>query len=428
MNKAKWVIASLWLASASAWAVDYILHVPANGTPWVEKFPVIVTAPTPAPAVTPSPSPSPSTTPTPSPSVTPAPVPAGLPTNSVIAASCSYSAVQSAVSSAATNTRVDIPAGDCNWGVSSLSVPAGIYLKGAGSGTTILRRGGSTIASNSMIRFQCATTAPIALSDIELVGLGTIGTDDMGVRVENGCVQNFRIFNNKISKFTFAAIFINGEGTNNLPKGVIYNNEIFNNYTLGRGTYGYGVSIGANGQQGTLALGTGDAVFVENNVFYGNRHSVTSNYGGRFVARYNTLTQTDVTKNWGQIDAHGYTGIIGYGTFSWEIYNNNFVSNITAGGSGWAMLLRGGNGVVANNVIPSALSLGLTTENDCASGVYPVFSQTTSAYFSANSPNNIVKKYPTDAACASYLQLNRDYFYAARPSYTPYTYPHPLRN
>jgi hypothetical protein len=37
------------------------------------------------------------------------------------------------------------------------------------------------------------------------------------------------------------------------------------------------------------------------------------------------------------------------------------------------------------------------------------------------SPANVVSK------CPDYKQLNRDYFLAARPGYTPYTYPHPAQ-
>lgn len=261
---------------------------------------------------------------------------------------------------------------------------------------------------------------------MELIGFGTLGTDDMGVRIEKDCTRDFRIFNSKFSKFTFAAVDVNGDGASLLPRGVIYNNEFIDNYLLGRGNLGYGVVIYGNNQLGTVTLGTQDAIYVEGNTFLGNRHSVASNTGARYVFRYNTLTQTNATKDWGQIDAHGNTGT-GNGTFSWEIYNNTFLSVITDGGTGWTMLLRGGDGVAFNNTYAGGLvqAVGLTLESGCT-GSYPAADQTRSAHIWGNS-QNAVKIYSGSGDCSSFFQQNRDYYFAARPGYTPYTYPHPGR-
>ncbi|MGB8856618.1 MAG: hypothetical protein WCC58_08105, partial [Burkholderiales bacterium] len=382
-----------------------------------------------------SPTPTPTPTPAPAPIAAPTPVPAPAPSgNSIAAADCSFASVQTAVNSAKSGTTVLIPAGDCNWGTSSLNVPGGIYLKGSGKTATTIRRGGSVPTTSSLVRFQCAAgSAPVALSDMQLVGWGTLGTDDMGVRLENSCVRDFRIFNSKFSKFTFAAIDINGEGGSQLPKGVIYNNEIVNNYTVGRNNLGYGVVVYANNQGGDVGavLGSAETVFVEDNVFSGNRHSIAANSGARYVLRYNSLTQTNETKNWGQVDAHGSgnpcCGTVN-STFAWEVYNNKFLSAITDGGTGWAMFMRGGDGVVFNNTFASGLvqGVGITVETGCT-GSYPAAGQTRSAHVWGNS-HNVMRIYSSGGDCNVFFQQNRDYFLAARPGYTPYAYPHPARS
>jgi hypothetical protein len=362
-----------------------------------------------------------------------APAPAPVGTNSVAAADCSYNAVQAAVNSAKPGTTVLIPAGDCGWGTSTLKVPGGIYLKGAGKTATTIRRSAPVADwTHSLMWFDCSINpgSPVALSDMNLVGYGTVGTDDMGVVLSKACVD-FKVFNNKFSKFTFAALNVTGDGVARLQRGAIYKNEFANNYTVGRGSLGYGVAVYGNSQTGPLTLGTQDAVFIEDNTFISNRHSVASNAGARYVFRYNTLTQTNDTKDWGQIDAHGY-GNPGNGavnsTFSWEIYNNTFLSAITDGGTGWAMFLRGGDGVVFNNTFASGLvqAVGLTVETGCA-GSYPAVGQTQSAYIWGNS-HNAVRIYSESGNCSAFFAQGREYFFAARPGYAPYSYPHPLQN
>jgi hypothetical protein len=360
----------------------------------------------------------------------PAPAPAPLPVgNSVAPADCSFDSVQAAVNNAKPGTTVLIPAGDCGWGGSTLQLPGGIYLKGAGNTATTIRRSAPVADwTHSLVWFDCSInpSSPVALSDMNLVGYGTLGTDDTGVVLSNACID-FRVFNNKFSKFTFAALNVTGDGVARLQRGAIYKNEFTNNYTIGRGNLGYGVAVYGNSQTGPLNLGTQDAVFVEDNAFIGNRHSVASNAGARYVFRYNTLTQTNETQDWGQIDAHGNTGA-GNGTFSWEVYNNTFLSAITDGGTGWAMLMRGGDGVAFNNTFASGLTqaVGLTVETGCG-GSYPVVDQTRSAYIWGNSQNAVQIYSDSSGDCTPFFAQGRDYFFAAKPGYVPYTYPHPLQ-
>ena len=72
--------------------------------------------------------------------------------------------------------------------------------------------------------------------------------------------------------------------------GVIYRNEFIDNWYV---NLGYGVAIDGSiaSWNRPLALGTANAVFVEDNLFVRNRHCVTSTNGANYVARYNTVRE-----------------------------------------------------------------------------------------------------------------------------------------
>jgi hypothetical protein len=200
---------------------------------------------------------------------------------------------------------------------------------------------------------------------------------------------------------------------------------------LGRQSLGYGIALYANNQSGSLisTLGSAEAVFIEDNIFSANRHSATSSAAARYVFRYNKVTTTNEVQDWGQVDAHGTTSASSKSAFSWEIYNNTFLSAITDGGTGWAIFLRGGDGVVFNNAYDANVQsgVGLTLEQGCTSGIYPVVDQTRTVHIWGNSQNK-VHFYTGDGDCTQFFQQNRDYYIAARPDYIPYTYPHPMRS
>ena len=92
-----------------------------------------------------------------------------------------------------------------------------------------------------------------------------------------------------------------------------------------------------------LNLGGANAVYVEDNVFSATQHSnaIDANYGGAYVFRYNTVTDT-------YIEAHSLQGDH-RATRRWEIYNNTFRQ--VSRGMWTPVFLRGGTGVVFNNTV-----------------------------------------------------------------------------
>ncbi|MGZ3254586.1 MAG: hypothetical protein ACXU7D_09800, partial [Burkholderiaceae bacterium] len=318
------------------------------------------------------------------------------------AADCSINAVQKAVNSATPGTTISIPAGDCNWGAQQLNVPGGIYLQGAGQDVTTIRRVGAVSESTYLVAYDCSNGGQAKVAGLTMVGNGNGGITDKGLGLLNGC-QDFKISENKFTKFIFSAVYV-GDAAN--QRGVIFNNKFIDNYSADLKNLGYGISVYGGGAWPALDLGSKNAVYIEDNYFSGNRHNVASNNGSVYVFRYNTVIGQDPAKDFAMTDAHGMSSSP-RGSHSFEIYNNQYSTNLSSGSQRTAIGIRGGDGVVFNNTIANTVSHAVELETEGFScGAYPGNDQTRSLYIWNNSDtaggsiNNM---------CASSIGLNRDY-------------------
>lgn len=337
------------------------------------------------------------------------------------AQSCGFSAVQDAVQEAidsGANSVVTIPAGICNWGDNELVLPGGISLKGSGKSTTVIRSYSNV--NNVLITIDCSNGKTARFSDMTLIGKANPALLDGGLAFLYGC-RDFQIFNSKFSDFMYYGIAVGGDS-----RGVIYRNEFLNNYRINQDgrALGYGVVVYGSGTWPPLELGTANAVFVEDNDFSGNRHSIASNNGSRYVFRYNRVITTSSVRDFPMVDAHGF-GSSPRGSRSWEIYSNTFSTNLATNEKARSVTdIRGGDGVVFNNVVTNPITvramIQLSAEE--VSLPYPSVDQMRSGYFWNNSPNLLVNEAPSN------FVLGRDFYQTARPGYSPYVYPHPLRN
>jgi hypothetical protein len=372
---------------------------------------------------------------TPTPPTTPVPptnpVPPTTPTNPPVVAdrtakSCNFADVSAAINTASKGMTVAIPAGDCNWGSQQLNLQAGLHLKGAGKDKTVIRRVGSVPNTSYLIAIDCSNGAAAALSGITMIGNGNGSIQDKGLGLLNGC-RDFRVFDSSFKKFVFSAIYV-GDAAN--QRGVIYNNDFIDNYSADLKNLGYGVVVYGGGAWPALDLGSANAVYVENNSFSGNRHNIASNNGSVYVFRYNKVVGTDAAKDYAMTDAHGVSSSP-RGSRSYEIYNNDYSTNISGGLQRSAIGIRGGDGVIFNNTSTPTISRTIELMNEGFScGVYAGKDQIRSLYIWNNS-SNAQNGYTTngiDNSCPSSIGLNRDYFLSAKPGYKPYTYPHPLRS
>lgn len=405
MNCLRAAIAAMMLASCGG-----------GGGAASATLPVESPQPTPTPIPTPVPSPPPAT-PTPTP---PPVVPA-----TINAATCSYNAVAAAVSLAGPGAVVNIPPGHCSWGTGQLVVPAGVHLQGAGRDRTFIYRKGAVPNTVSLIKFDCSNGGKAAFSGISLIGNGTGSIQDKGLGLVNGCAD-FRVWESRFSGFAFSGVYV---GDAPKQRGVIFNNEFIDNFGVELRNLGYGIVVYGGAAWPQLELGSQNAVFVEDNYFSGNRHSIASNNGSVYVFRHNEVIGKDPAKDFAMTDVHGYS-TSPVGSRSYEIYGNKYSTSFSSGFQRTAIGIRGGDGVIFNNSATSRITRTVELHAEgFACGVYPGPGQIRTLYVWNNSsnPGNDLSLNGILNNCETSIGLNRDYFMTPMPGYTPFTYPHPLR-
>jgi hypothetical protein len=371
----------------------------------------------------------------------------------ILSASTSFEDVQAAVDSAESGYIVRIPAGSSTW-TSRLEIPDDkkITLLGSGQEATIISSG--TSAPRSLINMGSSG------SRITNIGF-RLSYDDgncITVRGEDWRIDNCR-FNN-ITEDIIEGVNVRGyPSEGGCPVGVIDHCEFNNIRILVVGD----ASLMANSIWAEpLGLGTNNAVFVEDCIFNYTQFSnaIDANYGGRYVFRYNIVNDS-------YIEAHSLQGTE-RATRSWEIYNNT-INQVDR--NMWApFFLRGGTGVVFNNIITGNWSSGPSIiidnrrtyealgEGGLADGTSPWDGNEDSTGYPArdqigrstdqwlwtddnpyppqaldpfyqwnNTFDGILIDVYVHNNCDIHIKENRDFYNnEEKPDYIPYAYPHPL--
>jgi hypothetical protein len=225
-----------------------------------------------------------------------------------------------------------------------------------------------------------------------------------------------------------------------------------------------------------ITPGTAGFLFVEDNHYKTNEHSIVGGEGALYVFRYNLLEEAGGSH---AVDMHGarpehftdYT----YSTRFTEIYENTIYGGSNWDGSGWEITCRGGEALIWGNDLKGTVSIQLKIDatwhgdnyvNNAPPGWevpdYPIPYQigyesgdqygeshtgtdpsTTGAgdvFIWNNTSENPYLKYDNSEGYVDvfspfevrgeyydYIQKDRDWHLSARPGYTPYTYPHPRR-
>ena len=359
---------------------------------------------------------------------------------SINAKSCSKVDVQAAIDSASTGDTIIIPAGESDWN-SAIGIPDGkkITLSGAGKTATII---------------TCLLPGPyptisLGKSGSRLTGIKIVlpnGSAGYGVHVYG---YGWRIdhceFENKTTSSKMG-VYARGLSTCPDPTGLIDNCTFKDTRVNIHGD----ASLTANSSwYKDYQLGSADFIFVEDCVFtrtiFGN--CIDSQYGSNYVFRYNTVFNSST-------EVHSSTGVDGSYRASrfWEIYGNIFNSN---NGVYAPFRQRGGTGVVFNNKVsgnyvdPNILLDNVRTiDGQCSS--YPCRDQIGSsrdlwlwesdnpypaqlkepayAWGNTNVDNGQPVKFKVINGCNNIIVEGRDFYNVQKAGYTPYTYPHPLRD
>lgn len=239
----------------------------------------------------------------------------------VTAASCNESDVN-AVIHGPTHVAIDgdtilIPAGSCTW-TSTLSVGVGITIQGAGAANNLPSQVGPGTATTSIL-FNIGSTTGVDLINfsgltfgqfarISLLNLSTnySGGNELSGRAisVSGTCTSSGCANVRVDNITFDPSFDDG-----VPQFAInYSNNVFGvfdhnkitgpgsvtgNYLIS-GNQGSWLGVGDWGDNSWFSpdtFGTGQAIYIENNLFDDAQSDDSDvNGGGRFVCRFNTYT------------------------------------------------------------------------------------------------------------------------------------------
>lgn len=344
-----------------------------------------------------------------------------------------------------------------------------IIGQGAGSnGTLLYRREDVSDATLNrwriMLDFKCYSTesSNIVVSGIyfksklpsEASGDGKSQAEDMGISL--GQCVDFLIERNKFEYFGTAAVRVAHKDT--LARGVIAENVFIHNWRYKTRTspdaaittLGYGVAIGGEDRTwiSDPQFGSDNFIFIEDNYFSSQRHSVAAGGTGLYVFRYNEVRDNFLHG----VDAHGGGAFENtHSTRAYEVYSNQLINNIFQDSYNLPIApyptdnpcsklvshgftFRGGEGVVYNNTIQGTqYGINLKVE---VSGTYPVFTQIgyqdDDVYIWNNKSipfTSLTCMKPIIISNPALLQAGRDYHLnTVKPGYTAYQYPHPLRS
>ncbi len=267
------------------------------------------------------------------------------------AASCSQADVQAAIDAAKEGDTVHVPAGTCTWStpvtigeVIAWTPPTfeskNLIIQGAGIDQTIIMDQTGAGYNERPFWAQCQEGKPFRITGFTFTGMKKRSSTEPAIQIRGYC-SNWRIDH---SKFDLSQAEMGTQGRGILTSGLNYgliDHNIFLNALQG-------VAVGHDGDaswQQPLSLGTGDAVYIEDNLFdYGEDfHGDGANdayNGARYVMRYNSITNARIGHH--GFDSGGYRS-----PHSLQIYSNTIT--FTDPQSWYPMRFRGGTGVVFNN-------------------------------------------------------------------------------
>lgn len=261
------------------------------------------------------------------------------------AASCSEANVASAIAAAAVGDTVQVPAGSCTW--STLAIAKAVTIKGAGIGSTNI-----TLGTGNTITKQAAGI--IRIRDFSFSRSGG-GNGNYGFQV-GGAWKSAEPIIVQANAFT-----VSGSG---LFRVDVAGGFIFAGNTV---TGAWDDSFlqmknigGLSTWTSNSTMGTADTngkwnLYIEGNTFTGGTNQgIDCDDAARCVFRHNVC-------NYMSFNSHGLdTSQVGVRHF--EVYSNQFRNDSAGGWTGgtggtdtsnqnWAIWIRGGTGVIYNNVI-----------------------------------------------------------------------------
>jgi hypothetical protein len=301
------------------------------------------------------------------------------------ATDASYAGVNAAIAIASANDTVVIPPGTNTWS-SMLTINKNIRLIGSGTNTTLIT---GNISDVALIYLQPQPGWSNEISQFTISG--NVG----GAAIRVGGGNGFRVDNMSFQNVSAISIFVIGS------YGVI-DHACFNLSQV-IGVQVSGVGYGDDSWHDAPSYGTANALYVEDCIFYSPQYAVMDNYSGaRIVFRHNIVHN-------GFFEAHGTdTSQRERGTRQFEIYNNQFISDVP--NSNQAIHLRSGSGVIYSNLFSNYEHCAEGVEYRYTTGwLYPWDSATGANPWDSNSPTlylSGVHQGPTATSCGTSYDCN----------------------
>lgn len=256
------------------------------------------------------------------------------------ATSCERADVAAAIDAAASGATVKIPAGTCTW-TAPIAITKSVTLEGAGETQTLIQAGNS----DGLLSVEGAG------GGFRLTGIGFGGLTSGPLIALNGSISALRIDHVTFTNIHDLCILI-GYYTwyqSNVALRVVFDHVTYVNDEEHGFLRTYGSDDSWNQPD---ALGSDDAIFIEDSTFAwnvaspgANAHVNDGEHGARIVIRHNQIQN-------GQLQWHD-TGSTqqARSTRVLELYSNTF--ECTVDNCGWGAIgLRGGTGVAFDNAIP----------------------------------------------------------------------------
>ena len=359
------------------------------------------------------------------------------------AASCSQADVQKAINAARDGDTVLVPAGTAAWQTivrrKAAVVISGkaITLQGAGTDKTVIVDQTGKLSGELPLGVYEVEGKPVRITGFTFKGMKKRSRGEAALSIRGDC---WRVDHCKFDPTS-------GEGRGMWARGRgVVDNCVFVNCKQGVAVMGDGEASWAR----KLALGTADAVYVEDCTFNCARPedgAMDAYNGARYVFRHNTVIGVNMGHH--GCDSGNYRS-----TFSFEIYDNTMDGRHMPS-QGRAMHLRGGTGVIFDNTLVNyKTGIGLSNYrsfrpsgkwgmcdgknpidgNEEPNG-YPSRDQIgrstnqilESLYMWNNTLDGGEVSVGVNDAGKGIIKEGRDYFTnTPRSGYKPYTYPHPL--
>ncbi|MBW2453483.1 MAG: hypothetical protein JRI68_03185 [Deltaproteobacteria bacterium] len=322
----------------------------------------------------------------------------------VIATGGTRDELQAAVDALAGPGVVLVPPGEWECVGTVLVTTEDVTILGSGPDRSRLYR--ATDHTDTSLRdspfIRSTDVGGLRVASLRIDGVSDPSSDarERGVQVNNG--TDFRVDDCVMSTLGFSGVVTYGTS-----RGVVDDCGMLDHFKPVVNNLGYGVTVFGDDTYSGLPFGTEEATFVEDCFFTGARHASASNRGARYVFRHCHVTANE---NSHAIDAHGdeYNGSSDAGTEWIEVYENLIDSPVHTSA---AVRIRGGGGVVWNNEVQGYVS-GVSLWENTPQPTGPV-------WIWGNTWGNGVS--PVGS-----LSGSPEYYTSEAPSYTPYTYPHPL--